>query len=36
MKQAESAAPQDVFGDDLLPWADPYIASLVASLQSVG
>ena len=22
-----------LFADDLLPWADPYIASLVASLE---
>ena len=27
-----AAEPDDTF-DELLPWADPYIASLVASLQ---
>ena len=25
--------PEEGFGADLLPWADPYIASLVAAVQ---
>ncbi|MCA9174791.1 MAG: hypothetical protein KDB14_09940 [Planctomycetales bacterium] len=24
---------EDQFGNDLLPWADPYIASLISQLQ---